>query len=682
MGVKHPFVVARPPRVRGAASPSSSTAALVGVIALGFVTQWISEKSAARPDGLDLSGRLLIELPVAWTAPAQWLAVWLVAAALVVARQRRGSWAIGLLVVGLVLFVVSIGPLYVPGSFVFWMVEEPAVAWPARIATASLALLGFLAIYWSAWRGETVPNLHGSARFAETTDLRESGLLDGRGGIAFGWERSRGRWRPLRHSGVEHVLVLGETRAGKTSEQLVPTLLDWDGHVVIGDFKDGELFEVTAGALAERGFRVIRFDPLGGKGVPWNPLLEIEPGEGEVGELATLAEALIPLDPKGTEHFPKAARELFLGLALHVLYAEPPGRRSIGAVRSLLLEGLADPDGADGDGEEGQSGAGKGLYRLFERLAKSRHDRAGTFGFGPDGTHPEVQRIARGMLETPEKELGSIGSTLRQALQPWADPMVDGNMRRSMLKLGRVRRDPRRTAIYMTVPLAELDRLASLVRLFVVAAAKRLTSIGGYVDQAADHRGLHRALMVLEEFPALGKVDYVSRMLSTVGGYGLTMVLCVQTLSQLKTIYGTNEPISGGCPVKVVNSTMDLETMKAVSTWSGEMTIVRSKVSRSHSGKSGSSATRSEEEVKRPLLTTGEVGALPKGRGVVFYPSCPPILSWKRGYYRVPKLLARTRVRPPRATETLVDPLCPWDTEQPARARIFQPFNLEVSHGT
>ncbi len=77
---------------------------------------------------------------------------------------------------------------------------------------AFLALMVTGTIVSSGARSETIfggrkqKDIHGTARWAETRDVKESGLLSETGVVVGGWPMRRGV-RMLRHDGPEHVLA-------------------------------------------------------------------------------------------------------------------------------------------------------------------------------------------------------------------------------------------------------------------------------------------------------------------------------------------------------------------------------------------------------------------------------------------------------------------------------------------
>lgn len=538
--------------------------------------------------------------------------------------------------------------------FILTMAESGSVGDLSRVAGGFFLVAAVLGGAWVSRQVSDEEWLHGSARFSSWSDLEEAELLGPRG-IVLGQVLSPvlRRHEALRHTGTEHVLVLGETRAGKTSEQLIPTLLSWTGDAVIVDPKGSELYLRTSGWLS-RTHRILRFDPIRGE-TRWNCMDEVQPGAAEVGELQLLAEALIPTRPKD-EHFVMAGRQLWVGLALHVLYSG--GRRSIAGTRELLMGQPSDTSGKNG------------VYLIAEKILEAKHDLLGVYGWtDPEGepsqVHPEAARIARWILSTPEKELGSIVSTVSLALQPWSDSRVVAATDASDVALSRIRMDEKPSALFVSVPLEDLDRLKGLLRVLLTVVAKKLCETG----IADGGPGLRRVLVIVDEFPALGKLEYIGRMLSTLAAFGVTFVIAVQTYSQLKTLYGASESISGGCPFLVASATKDIETLKFLQTLVGETTIVRKQVSRSTGNlQSAGQATVSSQQVRRPLLTQGELRTLPKDRGLVIAPKLQPILTQKRGYYRDPELNLRS-VLPPAKGESLPGE-SRWDGQQPLRAEL------------
>ena len=145
-------------------------------------------------------------------------------------------------------------PFYQPPAFFWWWFAYDAYARDIFVEGAYIAASGgiaavIVAIAMSVWRAREVKRVttYGSARWAETSEVRSAALL-GHDGVLLGqW---RGQY--LRHDGPEHVLCFAPTRSGKGVGLVVPTLLTWSGSAIVHDIK-GENWTLI---LRPRGFEV------------------------------------------------------------------------------------------------------------------------------------------------------------------------------------------------------------------------------------------------------------------------------------------------------------------------------------------------------------------------------------------------------------------------------------------
>jgi type IV secretion system protein VirD4 len=70
---------------------------------------------------------------------------------------------------------------------------------------------------------------------------------------------------------------------------------------------------------------------------------------------------------------------------------------------------------------------------------------------------------------------------------------------------------------------------------------------------------------MLDEFPALGRLDFFESALAFMAGYGLKSFLIAQSLNQIEKAYGQNNSILNNCHVRVSFATNDERTAKRVS---------------------------------------------------------------------------------------------------------------------
>ena len=113
---------------------------------------------------------------------------------------------------------------------------------------------------------ENADDLHGSARWANNDDIRETGLLATKGGVYVGGWCPEGEHRLhyLRHNGPEHILAFAPTRTGKGVGLVIPSLLAWSESAVIYDIK-GENWAKTAGFRSTAGAPLLQVLAGGGQ---------------------------------------------------------------------------------------------------------------------------------------------------------------------------------------------------------------------------------------------------------------------------------------------------------------------------------------------------------------------------------------------------------------------------------
>ena len=151
--------------------------------------------------------------------------------------------------------------------------------------------------------------------------------------------------------------------------------------------------------------------------------------------------------------------------------------------------------------------------------------------------------------------------------------------------------------------------------------------------ESSASKSKHKCLLLLDEFPQIGKIDQFEMAIATMAGYQLRSLIIVQALNQLYDIYGKNTSIIDNCAVRVFHTPNNLETQKAVSSMLGSETITVT--SKSETGNLFKKNT-SWQSTSRELLKPDEVGKMPKDKEIVFVSGQKPILAKKLFYYMVP----------------------------------------------
>ncbi len=509
-------------------------------------------------------------------------------------------------------------PVYPPPAFFWWWFAYDAYAPPIFYRGAMIAASGgfisiIVAIAMSVWRARERQRAetYGSARWADAKDIRRAGMLGDVGVILGRFGRTY-----LRHDGAEHILCFAPTRSGKGVGLVVPTLLTWPGSCIVHDIK-GENWQLTSGFRAQHG-RVLLFDPTNIASAAYNPLLEVRRGEWEVRDVQNVADVLV--DPEGSlekrNHWEKTSHSLLVGAILHVLYAEED--KSLAGVAAFL----SDPR--------------RGIATTLRIMQTTAH-------LGEKGVHPVVAAAAQDLLNKSANERSGVLSTAMSFLGLYRDPVIAAVTRRSDWRIADLVAGETATSLYLVVPPGDISRTKPLIRLILNQIGRRLT------EELNPQARLQRLLLMLDEFPALGRLDFFESALAFMAGYGIKAFLIAQSLNQIEKAYGQNNAILDNCHVRVSFATNDERTAKRISDALGTATEMRAM--KNYAGHRLSPwlghLMVSRTETARALLTPGEVMQLPPDQEIVMVAGVAPIRASKARYYTDTRFMAR--ILPPPA---------------------------------
>jgi len=508
-------------------------------------------------------------------------------------------------------FMIGPWPVYQPLAFFIWWFKFDAYAPTIFLQGGCIAASGgfaamVAAIVLSVWRAKEAQHVttYGSARWADAREVRRAGLL-GQDGVVLG--RFGGSY--LRHDGPEHVLCFAPTRSGKGVGLVIPTLLTWPYSTIVHDIK-GENFQLTSGWRARFG-SVLLFDPTNPASAAYNPLLEIRKGDYEVRDAQNIADILV--DPEGAlerrNHWEKTSHSLLVGAILHVLYAEAD--KTLAGVANFL----SDPSRAI----EATLNAMLATPHLGERV------------------HPVVASAARELLNKSENERSGVLSTTMSFLGLYRDPVVAKVTGRSDWRIRDLVDGDQPISLYLVVPPSDIARTKPLMRLVLNQIGRRLT------ETLDTDRRRQKLLLMLDEFAALGRLDFFESQLAFMAGYGIRSFLITQSLNQLERAYGPNHAILDNCHIRIAFSTNDERTAKRVSDALGTATEMRAM--KNYAGHRLSPwlghLMVSRQETSRPLLTPGEVMQLSPNEAVVMISGVHPVRARKARYYEDPRFQDR-----------------------------------------
>jgi len=215
-----------------------------------------------------------------------------------------------------------------------------------------------------------------------------------------------------------------------------------------------------------------------------NPLLEVRRGDCEVRDVQNTADILV--DPEGAlerrNHWEKTSHSLLVGTILLVLYAEPD--KALADVANFL----SDPK--------------RPIETTLRPMMTTPH-------LGQAGVHPVVASAGRELLNKSENERSGVLSTAMSFLGLYRDPVVEKVTSRCDWRIGDLVQAGRPVTLYLVVPPSDIARTKPLIRLLLNQIGRRLT------EELDTKQTRHRLLLMLDEFPAFGRLDFFESALGS-----------------------------------------------------------------------------------------------------------------------------------------------------------------------
>lgn len=399
-----------------------------------------------------------------------------------------------------------------------------------------------------------------------------------------------------------HMILIAPSRAGKGIGIIIPTLLTWRGSMIVSDLKEENLQMSGAYRKYILGHEVIAFAPTDDRPTyRFNPVNEIRwgtPNEGK--DVENLLDIIVgPPDGKDA-HWKTNAKALLTGSLIHLKYKharmnmdkgltpydEGYIETSLYHVREFLT--VADLD----DNNEPMEFRDKLIKENQEvshfpnelwvhnvtsdvpmLLLDITQDRAQTITIfteeakaKPD-KHPTVQQQFGAFISKPDGEGGSVLSTAITALDIFGEKIVADNTATSDFILGDIRGRKKPTDLFLVVPPSDMSRVGKLFKLIMEFIITRGT------ENEAKAKKQHKCLLLIDEFPAFGKMDNLVRELGYIASYGFKALIVVQGLEQIKEIYKNYEILTNAV-TQIFLSPRDGETKKHLSETLGKATIM------------------------------------------------------------------------------------------------------------
>lgn len=409
---------------------------------------------------------------------------------------------------------------------------------------------------------------------------------------------------PTRRDGeMLHFLLSGATGTGKTVAIMeMLDLLRRQGQRAIVFDPTGELVECYY-----REEQDILLNPLDARSPCWNLWQEIRADF----DYAHLAKSLIP-DQKTTSDpfWSQAARLLFEDTARKLAETgEATNRALVAAIGFTTLE------------------------ELYKKLK-------GTMGASV--VDPQAERTA-----------ASVKMTCVNAINAFRYLPDDGT---TFFSIRQWVEDEQDSWLFITRPADQHEALKPLISCWLDIAVRAIMTLPP-VRYA-------RLWLMLDEVASLQKIDSLSIALTQARKYGLCAALGLQSVAQLREIYGRDgaQVIMGMCQTWLVLRIADGETAKYLSESLGQSEIHEREESLSFGAEPVRDGTSLQaRRAQTPIVMASEIQRLPDLEGYLSVPGSYPVarvrLAIRERVHHAPHFVARGRVTVGRGTETFDEPI-------------------------
>ncbi|HSQ97849.1 MAG TPA: type IV secretory system conjugative DNA transfer family protein [Rickettsiales bacterium] len=448
------------------------------------------------------------------------------------------------------------------------------------------------------WRPFKIPeSQYGNAHWATIAEMKKAGLMHNGTGMTMGIYK--GKLLVVDKINCEHALLFAPTGSGKGTGFVIPNLLFWDDSVIVHDVKL-ENFQLTSGyRTSKMRQKCYLWNPADQDGYThcYNPMDFISKEYGsQVDDVMKITKFLLPKE----EFWTNEGRALTTGIMLALLALDDRPTSMGEVLRTLRSDDVS--------------------YNIAVIL-----DTKG------EQIHPTGYMNLASYLQKPDKERGSVTSTAASALDLWANPLVDAATMKSDFNIGTFRVTP--TSLFVGISPSNVTRLQPLLQIFYQQCASIFTK--RLPDKKKEKC---RVMMLLDEFPTLGKMEEIKSGIAYYRGYWVKLFLITQDTEQLKAIYETSGMNSflSNCKFRITYAANNVDTAKYISDLLGEKTLVTQEEGSRPKYLDLNPGARqvSTKKSGRKLLMPQEVIGLPQEEQIILTEANPPVKCKKVVYWK------------------------------------------------
>lgn len=403
-----------------------------------------------------------------------------------------------------------------------------------------------------------------------------------------------------------HTLMIAPTQSFKTTGMVIPTMLNCKTSMIVHDVKN-EIYKLTSGYRKKvLNQDIVYFNPTDLYSRCYNPLDFIRKDTvHEIADAQLVANNLIDEEDNRDTYWIKEGRSILVALIIHVLH-----ENNLPGTLGQIWELINDPE--------------KSIEEFLEELSFSKWNI--------------VSKTAAGFLNKSDRDRSGCISTLKSFLNLWTDPLVNKLTSTSEFSFRNFNQN-NKTTLYICTPPDDIGRVKQLQKLLWAQAIKSF--------MARDNTE-EKIVLMLDEFPALGRIDDFEEQIAYMAGFGINVVIICQDLKQLEATYRKADSIISNCKIKIAGASNDEKTAERISKWAGITTVNPTNKSRSGSLFSliYTGRQQSHGEAPRPLINYGEVMQLPGNRILVFKEGSFPVFAAKVPYFKNKTWLKYSHIPP------------------------------------
>ena len=395
--------------------------------------------------------------------------------------------------------------------------------------------------------------------------------------------------------GNDNILVIGGPGTGKSWAVVRPNILQEYGSYVITD-PSGELLATTGNFLIERGYeiRVLNLVDMAHSNT-YNPFRYIEKEE----DVMTLINCLINCTSdgqKGSDPFwEKSETALLEAIIFYLIRYRSKEEQNFTMVSRLLSEAKADKNGSSK------------LDGLFNRVRE----------IDPDDICVRQYDIFK---QASDKTAQSILITAAVRLAPFNIEAVSNLTKEDQMHLQTL--GDKKSAVFIIVPQGD-NTYSFLVNMMYSQMFSTLYEHAAKLQKFPLDVPVR---FILDEFANIGVIPNFQQKLTTMRKYGLSCMIFIQAIGQIKNLYKDDwETIKGACMVQLYLGGNETSTHEEIVKMAGKETIRTKSVGQSTSGKGSGSDSKNYQYTGRDLITLDEVRRLRPGWAICMIAGQQPL---------------------------------------------------------